>query len=1142
MSSLRLALKQSLEAAGKSSKKKSAVSEYEADFLSDRQKLKRKKLLEAEARKDGRRKKKRRKKDLSGSSFSGEVSVIKNPVGRPRKKPRPEDCSAINGGKDESASSCVVIKKRGPGRPKKIKNRRKDEMDDNRGKNDGNMTSYSMSVPPKKKHEFLRGAIDGRVPGPTSSTQSHNMSAEERSSSDNAGGLSSDFDESSMADVSSQEEEESSSLRDSSDESGDEDDNLDLPVNEQPSSKAADHFQQYQVKNPDVAARLLQSTWKKKNRKEGFAGSSADVSPQSAGLDRPVVEKEGGITGSESEASHKKKKKRLKKLKLIKLKDRMRSNDDDVDVVERGKIGKKVVDLPSPGMKQKKLKRKPRTVPPPVEEVMLAYRKMSDDEKRDYIRIGHRVKVRFDTSDGNVPMRKKERAQYMKWFGGCVSKIYSGALRIRISYDDGTKEIADFPDKEIIIDDDGNGHHDVSDDDGDDEEEEFVGSPLWRGKQLPNKQLEGKAEGKVDGTVLERATKPPSMLSVDSLDPSVTSAIRKSSQLSRISSLANDELTEGASKREEEEKDCSRIALPKLPEVKREGNKIVDHNVGEPEERKIFMKGKDRFCTEPRENVQVGAASSPSLSKDTSNGGSTTKTIIPAISVTLPKKASMIRLLNSESPQDGCKDEAEGPVACGVSQARPPSGSAFRAIPEATLSKPKSLDSMTPREKVADSEVISKVKKVDDLFAPIVKKQSVAVSPRPRSISPIPRKKKRESSPARSKSPVLPSNSTATNDDVQGNVRSGRAAARAANERIKARQEKIIQDTPQKGRRRGKRPKHQQMSDSDDDGSGGEGVWVQCDECQKWRLLPSFVNSATLPDKWFCSMNIYDNYNSCNVPEQILPNSVDTSGPSEKKGVVKEDGPIASPMDHEDEFADKEEVIVDPIRKQPRRRALNSGGEIVEGKKPRSRRHGGLNNKGKKTSHQEEQEWVQCESCQKWRRLPSDGSVKSDSLPDAWFCNMNTWNTKEASCFMDEENYNEKTYTTIMGIGASSNTSSTSSSKLSYRNLIFGTGRKSSRPYSDRSRAEDSLFAVNGEDGSSLLYANYNSYTPGRRYISERKEDTGRLFRVLRKTTLWRELNGIKADGDAKGFVRTSKPLKKRSNKAEEDESSNPFV
>ena len=91
----------------------------------------------------------------------------------------------------------------------------------------------------------------------------------------------------------------------------------------------------------------------------------------------------------------------------MKLKDRIRGNDDDVDVVERGKIGKKVVDLPSPGMKQKKLKRKPRTVPPPVEEVMLAYRKMSDDEKRDYIRIGHRVKVspnlRIHTCFGCIP-------------------------------------------------------------------------------------------------------------------------------------------------------------------------------------------------------------------------------------------------------------------------------------------------------------------------------------------------------------------------------------------------------------------------------------------------------------------------------------------------------------------------------------------------------------------------------------------------------------------------------------------------------------------------------------------------------------------------------------------------------------------
>ena len=66
-------------------------------------------------------------------------------------------------------------------------------------------------------------------------------------------------------------------------------------------------------------------------------------------------------------------------------------------------------------------------------------------------------------------MKKKERAQYLKWYGGCVAKIYPGAARIRIAYDDGTKEIADFPDKEIVIDDDYNGQHHAPDD-----EEEFI--------------------------------------------------------------------------------------------------------------------------------------------------------------------------------------------------------------------------------------------------------------------------------------------------------------------------------------------------------------------------------------------------------------------------------------------------------------------------------------------------------------------------------------------------------------------------------------------------------------------------------------------------------------------------------------------
>ena len=67
-------------------------------------------------------------------------------------------------------------------------------------------------------------------------------------------------------------------------------------------------------------------------------------------------------------------------------------------------------------------------------------------------------------------MKRKERALYLKWYGGFIAKIFPGALKVRIAYDDGTKEIADFPDKEIVVDDNGNGEHQVSDEE---EEKEF---------------------------------------------------------------------------------------------------------------------------------------------------------------------------------------------------------------------------------------------------------------------------------------------------------------------------------------------------------------------------------------------------------------------------------------------------------------------------------------------------------------------------------------------------------------------------------------------------------------------------------------------------------------------------------------------
>lgn len=45
--------------------------------------------------------------------------------------------------------------------------------------------------------------------------------------------------------------------------------------------------------------------------------------------------------------------------------------------------------------------------------------------------------------------------------------------------------------------------------------------------------------------------------------------------------------------------------------------------------------------------------------------------------------------------------------------------------------------------------------------------------------------------------------------------------------------------------------------------------WVQCDRCDKWRVLSGTVSTNKLPEKWFCDMNTNDTLNNnCEEPEK----------------------------------------------------------------------------------------------------------------------------------------------------------------------------------------------------------------------------------------------------------------------------------
>lgn len=134
------------------------------------------------------------------------------------------------------------------------------------------------------------------------------------------------------------------------------------------------------------------------------------------------------------------------------------------------------------------------------------------------------------------------------------------------------------------------------------------------------------------------------------------------------------------------------------------------------------------------------------------------------------------------------------------------------------------------------------------------------------------------------------------------------------------------------------------------------------------------------------------------------------------------------------------------------------------------------------------QEWVQCEKCEKWRRLPP--RISAEDLPDVWFCSMNTWDINLATCTAIEDKHEASPARTGGGkgtTGASSAqyndvsqipTSFPSSSKLSYRNLIFGSAGRRQKNISERMRAQESLFSSQLEEEADMsmpptvMYAN----------------------------------------------------------------------
>ena len=386
-----------------------------------------------------------------------------------------------------------------------------------------------------------------------------------------------------------------------------------------------------------------------------------------------------------------------------------------------------------------------------------------------------------------------------------------------------------------------------------------------------------------------------------------------------------------------------------------------------------------------------------------------------------------------------------------------------------------------------------------------------------------------------------------TKIDLLAVARSERKAAQEANERISSKNE-VPAD--QMGKKKKKKRKEMEGDTGHEDIP--EFQWVQCDKCSKWRVIPSSVVDS-LPPKWYCANNEWDKKRaSCDAPEQT-PKQVQKERKRKKRKLMMEReaaeaaertaaglaAETSSNMQNSDDAktsnrASPSETSFDSGRggdaakaekksvasnKKTKTAATSEVPSIPEEEpKPRGRGRPRRNppketatasapttprpNAPSTTDEADNVEWVQCEKCDKWRKLPPH--ISADELPDVWYCSMNTWNPGAASCSAPEDKAE----------GLQDIFNNNISGKLSYRNLIFGSnGRKHNRPVSERTRAAESLFAAVSDDSDApptVMYANSSAFV-SRSRNQQSDENQPRLLDLMARSQFWTELQKSQA-------------------------------
>ena len=58
------------------------------------------------------------------------------------------------------------------------------------------------------------------------------------------------------------------------------------------------------------------------------------------------------------------------------------------------------------------------------------------------------------------------------------------------------------------------------------------------------------------------------------------------------------------------------------------------------------------------------------------------------------------------------------------------------------------------------------------------------------------------------------------------------------------------------------------------EGADAEVHWVQCNDCDTWRIVPPSIDLNKLPNRWHCEMNTWDPKRaSCSAADEVAPSA-----------------------------------------------------------------------------------------------------------------------------------------------------------------------------------------------------------------------------------------------------------------------------